>query len=726
MWLASFGASGAGTAELTPIIVLGKREIRDVSGVSDNTLRGAPPGTSPLKQINQLPGVAWTGSDNLGNYEWGNDLSVRGFGLNQIGFTLDDIPLGSTHFWYYNGIDPNRAIISEDLDRISLTPGSGTPNVPSNNALGASVRLYSGLPEKESGFRFKQSVGSYRNDRSYLRVDSGQLDSGLTGYISASSTIADKWKGMGSPGQQAFGMFQRDPGEAVTGAGARWGSYHDQLNVKLIKPLGEHRLMWFYAYSDKRENDYADLTLPVLQARGYQLDNYTAWKDALRDTDEDAYFGSSMSYRRDHLTALTGEFALAPHAVLKLTPYAQRDGGYGDWHLPSSTNGAMTNLQLRRSQVQSDRNGVNTSLTIKVDQHEFDFGLWLEQSRFTRLRYLYDLVDWASSPVVNLDTPVASLMNRNYSTDSAHLFARDQIQLDAQWSLSAGAKISQARTDFNELQGLFPANSLTSSSTVLPQIGFNYQRAPGNEIFGYYAENIGAIPITVFTTNDFNRNIEPERTQTLEAGWRHSQDALTTSLSVYSIRYRNRLLQINNCTLLGTCPSLVANVGTLGKKGIEGSAQWQLQDRWTAYGALAYNDSHYEDDYVSQGHVVPTAGKVPVNSPAWLASWELRYAKGGAFATLKGKYIDQRFASYTNDLAVPGFSLWSLNTGYTCLRCLGLQRLATQLSVENLGNRKYISTIGQSGFSASDPIGANTYVQVGAPRMVWISVAGTF
>lgn len=726
MGLLSGGAGAASVGELAPIIVLGQRDIRDLSSVSGSALRETPAGTSPLKLVNQLPGVAWTGSDNLGTYEWGNDLSVRGFGLNQIGFMLDDIPLGSTHFWYATGIDPNRAIIAEDLANMTLTPGSGTLEVPSSNALGATIRLTSGVPEKEFGLRFKQSLGSYRNDRSFVRVDSGELTSGLSGYVSVASSMADKWKGMGSSGQQVFGLFSRDAGEAVTGAGARWGSYHDQLNFKLTQALGEHRLTFFCAYSDKRENDYADLTLPVLQARGYQFDNYTAWKDALLDTDEDAYFGSSMSYRRDHLAALTGEFRLAAHTRLKLTPYAQREWGYGDWHLPSSSNGVMTNMQYRRSQVRSDRNGINANLTIEAGPHEFDFGLWLEQSRYVRQRYLYDLADWHSSPAVNLDSPVASLMNRSYDTDTVQFFARDQILLNEKWLLSVGAKVSQVHTDFNELQGLFPANSMSSRSSFLPQIGLSYQHTPGNEFFGYYAENVGAIPITAFTTSNFNRNIEPEHTQTLEAGWRHSEEGLTMSLSAYAIRYRNRLLQINNCTLLGTCPSLLANVGTVDKKGVEASVQKRFQGQWAAYGALAYNDSHYVDDYLSQGQIVPTAGKVPVNSPIWLASWALRYEQGGGFAALKGKYTGQRYATYSNDLAVSDFTLWSLSTGYACQRCLGMHRVEAQLSVENLGNREYIATIGQAGFSASDPSGANTYVQVGAPRMVWLSVAGTF
>ncbi|MBS4095787.1 MAG: TonB-dependent receptor [Sulfuricella sp.] len=711
---------------MAPVTVVGSREVRDLTAVEGAALREAAPGSGPLKLLDRLPGVMWTGADNLGNYEWTNDLSVRGFSLNQIGFTLDDIPLGSTHFWYYNGIDPNRAIAPENLVRITLKPGSGSPEAASYNALGATVQLSSGEPEKEFGVRARQSFGEYRNLRTYARLDTGELASGATGYLSVSGTVADKWKGMGNPGQQPFALFSRDAGEAITGAGGRWGSYHDQLNLKLTQPLGEHKLTLYYAYSDKRENDYADLTLPVYRTAGRNFDNYSDWRAALTDVNEDAYYGSAMSYRRDHLAALTGEFRLADRTTLKLTPYFQHDWGYGDWHMPSSDNGLMTDMQYRRSAVQSDRSGVNSSLVSQHGAHRLNLGLWFEESRFTRRRYLYDLVDWRVAPDVDLSSPATTLLDRIYDTRATQFHARDDILLGEKWLVSLGAKASRVESHFEDRLGVYATNNLVSQSAFLPQLGVNYLADATNEYFAYYAENIGAVPITVFTTKVFNPDVKPERTRTLEGGWRYSRDGLNASLAAYVIDYRDRLLQINNCSLLGTCPSLVANVGAVRKSGIEGTAQWRFEKNWTAFTSLSYSDSRYRDDYQSQGKTVATAGKVTVNSPEWLAAWELRWQNSGWFTALKGKYVGSRYASYTDDLSVPSFTLWSMVAGYECKSCLGLRNFRAQFNLENLTDRDYIATIGQSGFSANEPSGANTYVQVGAPRMGFFSVAGQY
>lgn len=263
---------------------------------------------------------------------------------------------------------------------------------------------------------------------------------------------------------------------------------------------------------------------------------------------------------------------------------------------------------------------------------------------------------------------------------------------------------------------------MDSRGDFLPQLGLNYAWDSDNTWFTYYAENVSAVPITVFTTQTFNPRLKPERSRTLEGGWRHSRDGLDTSLSVYHIDYHNRLLQISNCSLLGTCPSLVANVGAVRKIGVEGSVQWRFLPDWTAYAALNYGDSRYQENYQSAGGSVATADKTTVDSPQWIASWELRRQYGGWFAAVRGKYVGERQASYTNDLAAPAFALWSLGAGYACQACFGLPSLRVQANAENLTDRDYIATLGQSGFSASDPTGAGTYVQAGAPRMLFGSV----
>ena len=75
-------------------------------------------------------------ADPYGSYEWAVRISVRGFNQNQLGFTLDDIPLGDMSYGNWNGLHISRAITDENIGRIVLSQGTGSLETASNSNLG--------------------------------------------------------------------------------------------------------------------------------------------------------------------------------------------------------------------------------------------------------------------------------------------------------------------------------------------------------------------------------------------------------------------------------------------------------------------------------------------------------------------------------------------------------------------------------------------------------------
>ena len=73
-------------------------------------------------------------------------ISVRGFNQNQLGFTLDDVPLGDMSYGNLNGLHISRAIIDEDMGRITLSQGTGSLETASTSNLGGTVQVFSGDP----------------------------------------------------------------------------------------------------------------------------------------------------------------------------------------------------------------------------------------------------------------------------------------------------------------------------------------------------------------------------------------------------------------------------------------------------------------------------------------------------------------------------------------------------------------------------------------------------
>ena len=97
------------------IIIVGKGQTRQVQQLDQADIAILTPGTSPLKAIAKLPSVNFQSADAFGAYEWSERVSIRSFNQNQIGFTLDGIPLGDGSYGNTNGLHISRAISSENV-----------------------------------------------------------------------------------------------------------------------------------------------------------------------------------------------------------------------------------------------------------------------------------------------------------------------------------------------------------------------------------------------------------------------------------------------------------------------------------------------------------------------------------------------------------------------------------------------------------------------------------
>jgi iron complex outermembrane receptor protein len=91
---ASQAQNAANDDTLEEVFVLGRGETRQVQSIGAQEIAQRPAGTSPLKAIENLPGVNFQASDPYGAYEWSTRITVRGFNQNRLGFTLDGVPLG--------------------------------------------------------------------------------------------------------------------------------------------------------------------------------------------------------------------------------------------------------------------------------------------------------------------------------------------------------------------------------------------------------------------------------------------------------------------------------------------------------------------------------------------------------------------------------------------------------------------------------------------------------
>lgn len=149
------------------IVVFGKGETRQVQDVTSKELLILAPGTSPLKAIEKLPSVNFQSADPFGTYEWSSRVSIRGFNQNQLGYTLDGIPLGDSSYGNNNGLHIGRAIISDNIGVTRVSQGSGSIGTQATNNLGGTLEFFSADNSDGFGVDANLTYGSENTMRAF-------------------------------------------------------------------------------------------------------------------------------------------------------------------------------------------------------------------------------------------------------------------------------------------------------------------------------------------------------------------------------------------------------------------------------------------------------------------------------------------------------------------------------------------------------------------------------
>ena len=181
------------------------------------------PGVSPLKAIQTLPGVLFETADPWGNNEQNESLFVHGFSTQQLGYTLDGVPLGDQQYGNYNGLSISRAVSSENVQRVTLSSGAGALGVASTSNLGGAIETFSSDPHEKAGGDIRLTGGSYDTMRVFGRYDFGDMGNGNSAYISVLHHDARAWDFDGHQrGYQANAKFVHEGNSGKLTAYADW------------------------------------------------------------------------------------------------------------------------------------------------------------------------------------------------------------------------------------------------------------------------------------------------------------------------------------------------------------------------------------------------------------------------------------------------------------------------------------------------------------------------
>lgn len=711
--------AGAQTTDApVTVTVLGHGQTRQVQNLAKADLQQALPGTSALKILEKLPGVSFQSADPLGSYEWSTRISVRGFSQGQLGFTLDGIPLGNMSYGNNNGLHISRAIAAENIRQVDLSQGTGAIGTASTSNLGGTVQFFALDPAEQAGATASITAGSAHTRRLFGRLDTGALPTGGRAYLSVTRQRAEKWKGSG-------------PQDL------------DQFNSRYVQRFGEHRLSAFWNLSDRSENDYQDLSLDMQRRLGWDWDNYAPdWQRAVAAAQgvfsggvaslDDAYY-TARGLRKDRLGGVTLNLNGAA-ASGTLTFYHHGNDGQGHWYTPYQASSPTVPISLRTSEYEIDRNGLLGELALEYAAHAPAVGFWFERSHHHLTRNYY-AVNGPEDTNRFMRDPFLTGFEQDFKTRVAQFYIRDAVRLlDGRLKVEAGAKWTRSVIDATSINAARAAGRLVAAKPFLPQVGASYNLGGDDEVFASIARNLRAFEAGIYgqfsqdqAAFDANAGkLRPENSVSADLGYRFRRGPVSGSVSAYRAQFNDRLVNVAACAGVVGCPNTVINVGQVDTHGVEAAVIWSLARQWSWFNGVTWNDSRYRSDYVDNGQTVHVAGKQVVDAPRRMWSSELAWDDGRRFARLAAKYTGERFYTYTNDGATPGFTVVNLAAGWRLGAQLGLREASLRLNLTNLLNRRYFATLGSNQFVASDPGGTFATLLTGAPRQFALSLIGVY
>ena len=333
-----------GMEVLETFTAVGQGESRANNSLDLETLDIIIPGVQPEKMIDRIPGVNVVSRDPFGFYEFGNDIRVRAFDIDNLGVTLDGVPVGNSSARYGSPI--GRLVSSENLTTVKVSQGAGDVTTPAYQALGGSLQYFTKDPSVEPGAMVNLTYGSFDHISLFGKVEFGEIMPGLTAYATGSH-------------------FEFTP-RGLEGLGKGMARRYE-AKAKYQFPSGDATLKYMFTFNDRDDFDTAGLAYDEwvdaeagnYRGTGQGYVEYTPWdypgigsfnyadlSDEGRNIGPVKYLdptvgpgeGTNAVYynmwrngRMDTLHRFILDMDVGDSGKLTITPYYQDKNNYGLW-----------------------------------------------------------------------------------------------------------------------------------------------------------------------------------------------------------------------------------------------------------------------------------------------------------------------------------------------------------------------------------------------------------
>ncbi|KFL90049.1 TonB-dependent receptor [Acetobacter malorum] len=730
-------------------------------------------GTNPMQILAQTtPGVNFTSSDAFGLDTWANNFYMRGFTQDQIGATLDGMPLGGQGYLNSSGVAITQAIIQDDIGGMSMSQGAGALDTFSAQNLGGAISYMSSTPKDKAGGKISQTFGSYQAFRTYARVDSGILNNtGTKFYASFARTNSNLWKGVG---------YQNEL----------------QADAKLVQPVGDRgKITAFFGYGNFTQANYMPMNLNTWRKMGRNATflkpdyekaklwayyaQYTnnvppGYEGILSNDDIGNYVWDGSQIQRTYLSYVNGHFDLFKNVRSDTTAYAgltSGTSGYTNNFVTSPSYGAVSlnadgtvsgvPMALGMPHLYGQRLGFTQKFSIDAPHNNhIDTGIWYENNYWSDDYRLYEdnLNSGHNSNSDFKKSQAHTWYDDSFNTNTFQFFLQDRWTIIPGMTLLAGFKsLTQTthggtKADYTaqlEAEGWNPYyrhavnGTMTASAAFLPHFSFDYNFLDNHEFYWDIAENLRAYDFKTQTSGgpwgglgknspgqmaqdvfDANKDkLRPERTWNYVVGYRYNSRFFSGSVDFYHTDYYNRLATITQ-GVSNNAYTAYMNVGRETVNGADIQGVIRPIKGLSITNSFGWADARYQSRSVNYGgQDYDIKGKRQVYYPKFMYKADLTYNWHRATFNFNVNYLSSRPITFMNDQKVPAYWLGTLGLAYNFGKIGFAQNIKTNFGVTNLFNKNYIGGItGSAGISGDD----NYNLFIAAPREFYGTVSAEF
>lgn len=689
-----------------------------------------PARTNPYRALDLLPSVHSEQADAFGLTVDQNPLRIRGqIGdtFTRLSRTVEGVPLGVNvgQGAMGNLIDlDNLAGLSLVRGAVPADRGFGFGNTA--GALEQSLRWGSALP----GLTLVRSDGAEHFNRTFVRLDSGELSTGTRLFASASRSSADKWRGAGDgersnvstglsqplPGNTSFSLFgvfntfRQHVYRPLTYAQTQSdGFYRDyDYNGSLATPIGTATALQninYYDYNRQRFNEYAILS--VIEFRPTS-DSTLTFKPYYAGSEGYRYFGNGTSSNNavvNRVDITQAQLGFTAEYALTLGPSRVK---VGYWYQDADTMPPPTSQKSYNIAA----NGLafkGWGLLTKVEDRIFHEPYLAVSNRFGKLR-----LD-AGVKYVRIELPEVT----GYQTTGLGDISYDDA-LAASSGPAAGLHAAGSTQDA-WLPNVGVSYEFDDRTSIRLTYGRNYAEGWLGPLYSTFKSNQAAFTAAGISLQDLWDGVKLELSDNVDLGARFGGDGWYVAPTLFYGAFHDKQVLAYDPRVNASYYQSSAAAQSMGAELEVGLTPLP----WlTFFGSASYNRFRFDDDLrTAAGSTVQSAGKQVADTPEWLGKAGLTARLADFSVTPVVRYIGERYGDIENKEAIAAYEVVDLTLEYRRRKVWEFDELTVSLNLLNLFDKRYIGII-KNDQDISESLATSYYP--GAPFTVVGSVGIKF